>query len=43
MKFDNPLIWIGYKRLAYANNCERKTDICHKRLDFLNEHLKSDF
>ena len=57
MKFDNPLVWIGYKRLAYANNpekkvetiwelkkhCERKTDICHKRLDFLNEHLKSDF
>lgn len=57
MKFDNPLIWIGYKRLAYANNpekkvetiwelkkhCEKKTDICHKRLDFLNEHLKSDF
>ena len=57
MKFDNPLIWIGYKRLAYANNpekkvetiwelkkhCERKTDICHKRLDFLNERLKSDF
>ena len=57
MKFDNPLIWIGYKRLAYANNpekkvetiwelkkhCERKTDICHKRLDFLNEHLKSAF
>ena len=57
MKFDNPLIWIGYKRLAYANNpekkvetiwelkkhCERKTDICHKRLDFLNEYLKSDF
>ncbi|MBF0932446.1 MAG: hypothetical protein HXJ92_03525, partial [candidate division SR1 bacterium] len=57
MKFDNPLIRIGYKRLAYANNpekkvetigelkkhCERKTDICHKRLDFLNEHLKSDF
>ena len=57
MKFDNPLIWIGYKRLAYANNpekkvetiwelkkhCERRTDICHKRLDFLNEHLKSDF
>ena len=57
MKFDNPLIWIGYKRLAYANNpekkvetiwelkkhCERKTDICHKRLDFLNEHLKLDF
>ena len=54
MKFDNPLVWIGYKRLAYAKDpvkkvdtigsllkhCERKTDICHKRLDFLNKKLE---
>jgi len=26
MKFDNPLIWIGYKRLAYANNPEKKVE-----------------
>lgn len=24
MKFDNPLIWLGYKRLAYANNPAKK-------------------
>lgn len=53
MKFDNPLVWLGYKRLAYAKgpvkkvdtiwsllkHCERETDICHKRLDFLNKKL----
>ena len=24
-------------------HCERKTDICHRRLDFLNQHLKEQF
>lgn len=54
MKFDNPLIWLGYKKTAYEGtskqvktiadllkHCERKTDICYKRLDFLNTQLKS--
>lgn len=57
MKFDNPLVRMSYKRLAYQNNpekkvdtigsllkhCEKKTDICYKRLDFLNQKLKSEF
>lgn len=56
MKFDNPLIWLGYKKTAYAGtskqvktiadllkHCERKTDICYKRLDFLNTHLKEKY
>lgn len=56
MKFDNPLIWLGYKRTAYQgtpkqvesidellHHCERKTDICYQRLDFLNHHLKTQF
>lgn len=57
MKYDNPLIRLEYKRLAYANewekkvttiselrkHCERPTYICHKRLDFLNKHLKQKF